>query len=244
MYKSWTYLFFCLLGLTAWAQEVDNGESNVLLRSDYSVGLNFNTHGWGFAFDYGWQKNYKYKQIAGFTCTNIRHEKEHKIYGPLSNSKGYYLGKLVSVVSFRPHYGGKLVLFKAKRDNAIEISAKWSLGPSLGLVKPVYLKIDKTGAQAVDERYDPANVLHNAGNISSRSSWFKGLGEANFRAGLFGKFGFDFNFSALKNGISGGEFGIMLDYFPGREIEIMHNNPNSNFFSVLYLQFNLGQKLY
>lgn len=224
------------------AQEVDNGESKVLLRRDYSVGLNFNTRGWGFAFDYGWQKNYKYKQTLGFTCTNIRHEKEHKIYGALSNSKGYYLGKLESLVSFRPHYGGKLIMFKAKRENGIEISAKWSTGPSFGLLKPVYLKIEKIGAQAVDERYDP--TVHNSGNISARSSWFKGLGESKMRMGIFGKFGFDFNFGALKNGISGGEFGVMLDYFPGREVEIMHNNPNSNFFSSLYLQFNIGQKLY
>lgn len=242
MSKSWLYLIFVFCCLTGNTQEVDNGESKVLLRRDYSVGLNFNTRGWGIAFDYGWQKNYKYKQMIGFTCTNIRHEKEHKIYGALSNSKGYYLGKLLSLISFRPHYGGKLILFKAKRENGIEIAAKWSVGPAAGLVKPVYLKIEKIGAQSVDERYNP--LLHNYGNISSRSSWFKGLGEASFRGGLFGKFGFDFNFGALKNGISGGEFGIMLDYFPTRDIQIMHNNDNTNFYSSLYLQFNLGQKLY
>jgi hypothetical protein len=242
MYKRCLYLFLVLISLSAQAQEVENGESKVLLRRDYSAGLNFNVRGWGFAFDYGWQKNYKYEQTVGFTSSNIRHEKEHKIFGILSNSKGFYLGKLKSLVSFRPHYGGKYILFKAKRENGIEISAKWSVGPSFGLVKPVYLKIEKIGAPAVDERYDPA--VHNAFNISARSSWFKGLGEATVRVGGFGKFGVDFNFGALKNGISGGEFGVMLDYFPGREIEIMANNENSNFFTSLYLQFNIGQKLY
>ncbi|MEZ4924205.1 MAG: hypothetical protein R2780_13620, partial [Crocinitomicaceae bacterium] len=117
MYKSYLYLIFIFMCGSLFAQEVDNGESKVLMRRDYSVGLNFNTRGWGFAFDYGWQKDYKYKQTVGFTCTNIRHEKEHKIYGALSNSKGYYLGKLESLVSFRPHYGGKFILFKAKREN-------------------------------------------------------------------------------------------------------------------------------
>ena len=240
MYKSYLYLLICLMSYTGLSQEVENGESKVLMRRDYSIGLNFNTRGWGLAFDYGWQKDYKYKQTAGFTCTNIRHEKEHKIF--VSSSKGYYLGKLESVVSLRPHYGGKLILFKAKRENGIEITAKWSAGPSLGLVKPVYLKIDKINALAVDERYDP--TIHNSGNISSRSSWFKGLGEAQMRLGAFGKFGFDFNFSALKNGISGGEFGVMVDYFPGKDIEIMYSIDNSNLFTSLYLQFNLGQKLY
>jgi hypothetical protein len=231
-----------LLAQLNWAQEVDNGEVKTLMTKDFTLGLNFNTRGWGFAFDYGWQNNYKYKQTAGFTAGNIRHEKEHKVYGQLSNSKAYYLGKLQSLVSFRPHYGGKLILFKAKRENGIEISAKWSLGPSLGLVKPVYLKIDQINSNSIDSRYNPE--IHNPGNISSRSSWFKGLGEASIRPGIFLKTGFDFNFAALKNGISGGEFGIMMDYFPVQEIEIMHNNDNSNFFTALYLQFNIGQKLY
>lgn len=242
MYKSSFYIFILLISSAVYGQEVDNGETKTLMTRDYSVGLNFNTNGWGFSFDYGWQKNYKYKQIAGFTCTNIRHEKEHKIYGALSNSKGYYLGKLESVVALRPHYGGKLILFKAKRENGIEISAKWSAGPSFGLVKPVFLKINQINSNSVDQRYNPD--VHNAGNISARSSWFKGLGGANIRVGGFTKFGFDFNFGALKNSISGGEFGIMLDYFPGREIEILHNNDNSNFYSALYLQFNIGQRLY
>ena len=242
MYKMSLYILLLLISVQSYSQEVDNGEAKTLMRKDYALGLNFNTRGWGFAFDYGWQKNYKYKQTAGFTVTNIRHEKEHKIYGALNNSKGYYLGKLESFISFRPHYGGKLILFKAKRENGIEIAAKWSIGPSLGLIKPIYLKIDKLGSSILDERYNP--TIHNTGNISSRSSWFKGFGESKTRIGLFGKFGVDFNFSALKNGISGGEFGVMLDYFPGKEIEIMYNNTNSNFFTALYLQFNLGQKLY
>ena len=242
MYKTYLFILLLVFPLLNYSQEVETGESKVLLKSAYSVGINFNTRGWGIGGDYIWQKNYKYKQVAGFICSNIRHDKEHKIYGPLSNSKGYYLGKLESVVSLRPYYGGKLILFKAKRENGIEISAKWSLGPSFALVKPVYLKIDKINAQAVDERYDPE--IHNAGNISSRSSWFKGLGEANMRLGVFGKFGFDFNFAALRNSISGGEFGLMIDYFPGREIDIMHANENTSFFPALYLQFNFGQKLY
>jgi len=242
MLKKFVFILSIALVQFSWAQEPDNGEVKTLMTRDYTLGLNFNTSGWGFAFDYGWQKNYKYKQTAGFTATNIRHQKEHKIYGALSNSKGYYLGKLNSLVSFRPHYGGKLILFKAKRENGIEISAKWSAGPSFGLVKPVYLKIDQINSNSIDSKYNPE--IHNSGNISSRSSWFRGLGEAKIRPGVFGKLGFDFNFSALKNGISGGEFGIMADYFPGPEIVVMYNNDNSNFYSALYLQFNIGQKLY
>lgn len=247
MYKRLTYILLAMLPFFANSQEHEDPETTTLLRREYLAGINFNANGgatgWGFAFDYGFQKNYKYKNTIGFTLTNIRHEKEFKIYGnTLNNSKGYYYGKLRSVVAFRPTYGGKLLLFQAKRENGIEISAKWSLGPSIGLVKPVYLKIEKFNAPAKDEKYDPS--IHHTGNIASRSPWYKGLGESELRLGIYSKLGFDFNFSTDRGSIRGGEVGAMVDYFVGREIEILYDNDNRNIFASLYLQFNLGQKLY
>ncbi len=246
MYKTGLYILFFFFALSLSAQEHDQDDNTTLMRRDFTVGLNFNANGgatgWGLGFDYGFQKTYKYKNIIGFTLTNIRHEKEYKIYGALSNSKGYYFGKLQSVVAFRPTYGGKLLLFPAKRENGIEISAKWSLGPTIGLVKPIYLKIEKFNAPSIDEKYDPS--IHNLGNITSRSPWYKGLGESQFRFGAFGKFGLDFNFANERTSISGGEVGLMMDYFIGDEIEILHNNDNSNLYASIYLQFNIGQKLY
>lgn len=133
-------------------------------------------------------------------------------------------------------------MFKSKRENGIEVTAKWAAGPSIGLLKPVYLRIDKFSTTPQDERYDPS--VHNLENITSRSSWTKGLGEATFRFGGFAKAGVDFNFSTTKNKISGGEVGVMVDYFVGEPVILLHNNDGDNLFASLYLQFNLGQKLY
>lgn len=246
MYKSILYLTFLFIHGLVIGQEHETEESTTLMRRDYTVGLNFNANGgatgWGVGFDYGFQKNYKYKNTVGFTLTNIRHEKEYKIYGSsLNSSKGYYYGKLKSVVAFRPTYGGKLMLFPSKRESGIEISAKWSIGPSIALIKPVYLKIDKI-INVVDEAYDPE--VHHFGNITARSSWYRGLSEATLRIGAFGKFGFDFNFSSERGNISGGEVGVMVDYIVGETITILHDNPNDNLFMSLYLQFNIGQRLY
>lgn len=227
----------------SFAQEHAPAETPVLMRREINGSLHFNTGGWGVGASYGFQKNFKYKNTVGFLFTNIRHEKEQKIFpDQILNSRGYYYGKLNSLVSLRLTYGGKLVIFKTRRDNGIEISAKWDLGPSFGLLKPVYLRIDKLNSTTIDERYDP--TLHNAGNINSRSSWLKGLGDAKFIPGIHGRLGFDFNFSTVRDAISGGEFGIMCDYFFSDHLEILYNNPQSNYFARLYLQFNFGRRLY
>lgn len=244
--KFFIYILLFVLPVSALSQEPDKEEGGTLMRRDISAGLNFNANagatGWGIGFEYAVQKNYKYRNTYGFTFTNIRHPKEFKIYSVFSNSRGYYFGKLNSLVSLRPTYGGKLAIFKAKRENGIEVSFKWAAGPSLALLKPVFLRIDKLSTAPQDERYDPS--IHNVENITSRSSWTEGLGLATFELGAFAKMGFDFNFSTSKNKISGGEIGVMVDYFIGEPVIILYNNPGDNLFTSLYLQFNLGQKLY
>ncbi|MGB1102617.1 MAG: hypothetical protein ACPG21_03225 [Crocinitomicaceae bacterium] len=230
--------------LTLFGQEPDRDEGGVLMRRDFIAGLNFNTNagstGWGVAFEYAIQKNYKYRNTYGFTLTNIRHPKEFKIYSNLS-SRGYFYGKMNSLVCFRPTYGGKRTLFRSERENGIEVTAKWSLGPSFGLVKPVYVRID-VGNTTLEQRYDPS--VHNKENITARASWGKGFGESTVEIGAFAKAGVDFNFSNTKNKISGGELGIMADYFATNPVLLLDQNDPQRYFVSLYLQFNLGQKLY
>jgi len=243
--QRYIYIIGICLSFSSYGQVPDKEDGGTLMRRDYSIGLNFNANagasGWGVGFEYAVQKNYKYRKTYGFTFTNIRHPKEFKVFSVLSNSRGYYLGKINSLVSLRPTYGGKLALFRAKRENGIEISFKWSAGPSLGLVKPVYLRIDKQNNTPIDEKYDPE--IHNVENIAARSSWARGLNEGRIQIGGFLKTGIDFNFSTVKNKISGGEIGILLDYFAS-PIQLLHNNDGNRIFASLYLQFNLGQKLF
>lgn len=246
MIQKYTYILVCLLTFSAFGQEHDKDEGGTVLRKDYSVGVNFNANagstGWGLAFEFGIQKNYKYRHTFGFTATNIRHPKEFKIYNDGSSSRGYYFGKLNSLVAFRPTYGGKRILFESKRENGIEILFKWKLGPSIGLVKPVYFKIFKGGTTTSDERYNPA--IHNTENIVSRSPWTTGFGEAKINLGAFFKTGVEFNFAKDSDKISGGELGLMVDYYPLKEVDLLYNNPGVNLFTSIYLQFNIGQKLY
>lgn len=245
MFQRYIYIVLLFFSSFVLGQEPDKEDGTVLTPRHFSVGLNFNANagatGWGVGFEYGFQKNYKYRNTLGFTLTNIRHPKEFKIYSDFSNTRGFFFGKINSLVAFRPTYGGKRYLFRAKRENGIEIAFKWSAGPSFGLVKPVYLRINKQNSKPIDERYNPS--IHNFENIASRSNWTKGLNEATIKVGGFTKVGVDFNFSTEKNKISGGEIGFMIDYIAGSAIQLLHNNSGNNFFAVLYLQFNLGQKL-
>ena len=231
-----------LVSFNSISQEIESGVIGKLMTRDFTVGVNLNTSGWGLVLNYSTQKTFKYKNTFGFLLTNIRHQKEYKLVGT-SGTKGYYFGKINSLIAFRPTYGGNILLFKSSRENGIEIQYKWRIGPSFGLVKPIYLEIDKVqngNFIHFPERYDPN--IHYPGTIYSRASWFKGVGEANMQFGVFLKSGLDFNFSTLKTGISGGEIGVMLDYYPSNRIEIMYQEQDLSLYASFYIQFNLGKK--
>ena len=223
-------------------QELEEDEYDKLYRNSYSVGLHFNTKGWGLYGELSKQKVYKYHHTLSLQVSNIHHKNEFRS-ATLTPARTYYYRKINSFLVFRPAVGGILKLFESIRENGIQIQLKWKVGPSFGLLKPVYLEVSKqSGFQTftISERYDPE--VHGFSVIEGKSNWFKGIGESNFELGIHQKTGLNFNFSKEKDGISGGEIGFLVDYFPGREIPIMYGSTNYKLFTSFYIQFELGNR--
>lgn len=238
-------LIFVFLPLISFGQTEEKAEVKVLYKKFIAAGVNVSTNGWGIMFDYGWQKNYKYRQVVGFRATNIKHEKEVKVFSPYyEDAKGFYYGKLNSLLSLRPYYGGKAIMFQRLREKGVEISFVWGLGPSLTLIKPVYLEVRKFegGHQVLrKERYNPAE--HNRENIYGRAGWFNGFSESNFNIGVFAKAGFFFDFASQHSKIFGAEFGFSIDtYFS--KVDVMHGSPSKYLFPALYANIIFGGKLF
>jgi hypothetical protein len=131
------------------------------------------------------------------------------------------------------------------RTNGVEVSLVWGLGPSIGLLKPVYLQIGKPGIPyetIVVERYDPA--VHSVNNIYGRASWFTGVGEMSIRPGSFGRFAFNFEHATTGTGIKSIEVGATVDVF-FEEVPIMaevDGVQNKQVFLEFYLSLLFGKK--
>ena len=138
------------------------------------------------------------------------------------------------------------MLFEKLRENGLQIAVNWSVGPSLGFTKPVYLevlKIDQFGQVLGNsiERYDPES--HNLYNIYGRGPWSRGLTELKFHPGGFAKIGFEFEYSNERDLIRAIEIGSVLDVYATR-IPIMTNIDNPFIFPTIYLNFIFGAKFY
>lgn len=245
MKKSIKILIICCFPFISVAQNSTKENKNALNQAVYG-GLTLSTNGWGLNVQYTRKRSNRYKFLYGLNVGNIRNEKEQKaFYAVFKSVKPYYYGKLNSLVTFRPFYGGKVLLFEKAREKGVEIDFVWGLGLSVGMLKPVYLKIIKTdpitGENYInEERYNP--LIHQKNDILGRSSWLKGVNKAKLRMGLYAKAGFYFDISTRKQFLWGIEIGAQLDAF-FHKIPMMYQSSFKSYYPSLYLNIMLGRKI-
>lgn len=228
-------------------QSVYDDPSRTLYTHEMSGGPMLHAHGWGITFQYGKYVTAKDRHMFGIDIVSMKHPKEIKSFNPnYQDARGYFYGKLNSMLVVRPTYGRKHRISEKVRKSGVEVNYVWGIGPSLGLLKPVYLQIGEPSfpyQYIITERYDPAK--HFADNIFGRASWFKGLGEMRLYPGAFGRFAFNFEYAATNTGIKALEVGITLDAYGERlpQMAVLEGEDyNNQFFPGFYLTMHFGGK--
>ena len=221
----------------------------LMVRITKEIWLGATVHSSGFALNYGMSKfkTFKKKSLINVDLVSIDHDKEYKIFGSFDeNAKKFIFGKFNSLYTVRFGFGNRKILYEKLRENGLQISMNYTLGPSLGLVKPVFLEVfkyDFSGriAGIATERYDPE--LHNFYNIYGRASWTAGLMETKINPGMFFKFGLDFDYSSNRDIINSLEVGACLDVF-SKPVILMVENNNYRFYPSVYINCSIGNKFY
>lgn len=243
-----TIAFFCLsLMPTSFGQKPADEGRFMNYRSDALGGIIIHGEGWGGYFRYGKQMTYNKRLNFSLDIVSMHHPKEIKVFNPnFDDGKGYFYGKLNSLFIMRPGIGLRRIYFEKLREKGVEISLNYTVGPSIGFVKPVYLQIlnptiDPFLFTFTDERYDP--TYHTIDNIYGRSKGGKGLGETKINPGAFAKFGIQFEYANEDDAIRSIELGAVTDFY-FKPVELMTQSNASHLFLSLYLKFMLGRKYY
>lgn len=239
-------LIFCLFSDIIIAQVPAPVEQGNAYGKEFGGGAFLATNGLGVHGFFGLRSHAKRTWLFSMDIGNIKSQKQTKTYNNnYEDARGYFYGKVNSLMYLTLSFGGKHLLFESKRLQGVEISGIWGLGLDLGYLKPIYLKIREPyiGGQGydrpIDQRYDPA--IHYKENIYGRSAFFKGFKEGEIRAGLQLKAGILFNLSKFDELITGIELGAKADCF-FQPIEMMYNSPRKSLYSALYAKFTLGTK--
>ena len=229
----------------SFAQETIFESKTTIYDKEVSGGIGIHTNGFTGVFRTGKFLTGFTKRIYEIELANIRHPREIKSVFPFEeNARGYIFGKMNSFYVLRPSVGYHKVFIPKQSLFGVSVAYVTHVGLSIGMAKPVYLNIIErepriNQTNIVKKRYDPEE--HDIEDIYGRASFFNGFSEIEFYPGLFGKFGFHFDFATEQESLRAIEVGVKLDAF-FTEIPIMAFTDNRAIFPNLYISILFGSR--
>jgi hypothetical protein len=233
---------FHLIGGFIFAQGEIKLQERIFYRNEKSIGLSLNSNGFGLSGRYAKRISARKKTIWEIDGANIKHPKEVRISNSYYNNRSFVYGKQNLFINLHGGWGKQHEMFRKVDRGGISIRRYFSVGPTLGFLKPIYYEVFKSGGGVNDyyiseEKFDPS--IH-YGYIYGRASFFKGFNEITVTPGIYGRFGLSFEYSKSDITIHAIETGISLDLFP-RKMEIMATEDNDFYFLTLFVAYRFGK---
>lgn len=244
-------MFFCFHSLS-FAQEnkgknkkKNEVEPSIKYEEFFKGGAHLHTNGWGLNFMYG-QNNTRKKSFiltADFVLA-LKHPKETKVVNPVyEQGNPYIYGKKNSLMAFRPGLGQQYRIADKEESFGVRVDLNYTVGPSLGILKPVYLEIVRNPQDGEPyrntERYRP-DVHVNQGNIYGGAPFHRGIGEISVEPGISAKSSLSFSWGDNATNYKSLETGVSVDAYL-REMPIFAFIDNKQIFVNLYLSFSFGR---
>ncbi len=254
-----------LLSLGLSAQQELPGNRNIYDAKDigivYNNELTFNValatpRNFFFGVRSGKIITYDKTRYWSLTFGDIRHSRERREnpdrVNVVSNrvSRAYVFGKQNQLYALRLGFGTKKLLSEKAKERGVAVGYSYEFGPSLGILKPYYLEIERNDAAPIDVRYTGDNLdvfVGTQNNVFGASAWTVGLDEIGIRPGVHAKVATHFGFGAFDETAKSLEAGLMADYFLGNtdimvESELTPGVSNPPVYLSLFVNLSIGKR--
>ncbi|MDR1673325.1 MAG: hypothetical protein LBS09_07710 [Bacteroidales bacterium] len=260
--KKYYAVLFCIVGwaLTASAQGEIDLQPKIFYRNEWSVAIMFNSNGFGGNYRYGKRVDAQNKRLWEVDFAYMKHPKENKSYSEISGAK-YVYGKKNIAFDLRVASGRQREIFRKYDVGGIAVRYFYNYGAAVVLLKPIYYNVGEFNLVYTPvgnyyqwlpyekpEKFDP-EWYNRTVRIDKRASFFKGFNELQAVPGIFGKFGFNFEYSKQDKIIHALECGVILEAF-AKKVEIMDfSSPlytvgdvekNRQLFLTLFVSYRFG----
>lgn len=221
--------------------EIEERES--MFINEKTLGLHISSNGFGGDYRYQKRINAFKKRLYSVEMVLIKDPKEIKRTNPYAfYQKQFVFGKINSFYNLRAGIGVQKKMFSKMDKGGIEINYFYQIGPSLGILKPIYYEVYNFTTQLYStEIFDPT-IIHSEYDILGKASFFKGFNELSIAAGGFAKFGFNFEFSTNDKLVKYLEVGSTVDIF-SRKIPIMATEKDNFMFYSLFVHYRFGKTI-
>jgi len=234
---------FMMITAPLFAQGELAEQPRIFFRNEESLAFTLNSNGFGINGRYAKRINARRKTIYDLDLISIKHRKEVKISNYFYNNKSFVFGKENSFFTLRGGYGKQVEMFRKVDKGGISIRRFYSAGPSIGFLKPIYYEVFHSGGGGISDLYLETEKFSTATHqqyIYGKASFFKGLDEISVVPGIYGRFGFMFEYSRNDLALHALETGVAIDVFI-KEIPILATEKNEMFFFGLFVSYRFGK---
>ena len=265
--------FLCLpvlllfVGVLSAQQTIELGQNyyddtkGVVYNREFTVDLKLHTNGFAFGVNIARLKTYYLTNYLNFEFGELKHPKQFRQsfdFSPINTgrvARAFVFGKQNNFFLLKGGYGQKRYLSEKAKRKGVAIGLSYSVGPTLGLLKPYYLELkyfnepnsDNIVVRSEKFSEDNADAFLDITRIVGASAFSRGLGELSVTPGGHAKFAVHFDWGAFDEFVKALEAGVMVDFFFQKvpimvESERVENTENQPIFFNLYLSLQLGKR--
>lgn len=207
-------------------------EEGVLVFSKQSVfGIFLRSNGYGFNYELGKMKSLTSTTIYGFEFSEIKHRKEDKLpNGAFTFGNPYVYGKVNNFYQFKLGFGQQRMLGQKENKNGVAISAVYSGGLSLGLLRPYYLEVQSQSGATKFINYKQDSTLFLNGFIRGGGGLDKGWSEIEVKPGAYAKGAIRFDYGRFNEIVSAIEVGLSVEAYADKIPIMAHTKAQQLFF--------------
>ncbi|MEO7924545.1 MAG: hypothetical protein ABIR30_12765 [Chitinophagaceae bacterium] len=230
-------------------QKVNNlikqAEEGVLVYRKQSVfGVQGRTNGYGIFYELGRMQTNRKTTIYRIDLTEIKHAKEEK-----SSNAGFFFGnpfiygKINNFYQLSLGFGQQYILGQKGNKNGVAVTAVYSGGLALGLLKPYYLEVEDPlgGDNKIIKYSEDTKAVFLGPTIIGAGGFGKGWNELKIKPGGFAKTALRFDYGRFNEVVSGIEVGLSLEFY-GSKIPIMAEQKDKQMFFQGYIALLFGRR--
>jgi len=240
--KLYSFLLLIFISGEVYSQGEIDDQPKIMLRNEKTGIAYLTSNGIGVGYRFGKRINARNQTLYDIDFMNVKHPKEVRLTSNYNyySSRSFIFGKQNNFFQLKASIGKQYEIFRKNDKGGISIRYFYSVGPTLGILKPIYYEIRYYNLYENYTKIERFNTSIHQSNINGKASFFKGFDELAIVPGGSAKFGFNFEYGREDAIINAIEVGLGLDIYP-RSIPIMATHPNNFYFLNLSVGYRFGK---
>lgn len=202
--------------------------------------------------EFGKLRTYNRTKTWSIYFGELKHPKEQRQSADPRASRAFrpfVYGKQNSLFVLRAGWGAKRYFSEKAKQKGVAIGMSYSIGPSLGILKPYYLALAhegdiNTAYRILHQKYSESNATIFLDNtrILGASPFTRGIGESSFLPGGNATIAYHMDWGAFDEMVKALEIGLMIDVFSKKAPIFVSSTQNKQFFMNFFVNVQFGKR--